>query len=296
MRWFLPRNLSQHEELWLHPPTAQPLSPSHTPARMPSALDDSQGSCSPGQTLFADHCRCRHRTPPHDPRTQEHAFQPENQTRIVPRTSAPAPRRFFPKRSALRSIAKILRGRRSAGKGAAKLPLYSLWLSHVKSGVEVLKASQISEPFRKIESTAPDFFGANDGLVNDGDRALLRDRDGNIWIAGTKGLERFQNATLLPVLPKAKSGLWSVCAAPNGDVWLSLFGSFSGVVRNDHITRLKDELIGALACGKDGKVRVFGNRGIGEVRGDHVVYLPLLPGHGAYWARTQHLPGESRRT
>jgi len=161
----------------------------------------------------------------------------------------------------------------------------SLWLSHVKSGVEVLKASQISGPFRKIESTARDFFSVDDGLENEGDRALLRDRDGNIWIGGTKGLERFQNATLVPVLPKAKSGLWSVCAAPNGDVWLSLFGSFSGVVRNDHITRLKDQLIGGLACGKDGKVRVFGNRGIGEIRGDHVVYLPLLPGHGAYWAR-----------
>jgi signal transduction histidine kinase/ligand-binding sensor domain-containing protein len=158
----------------------------------------------------------------------------------------------------------------------------SIWLSHVKGGLEVLRASQISG---QIESTTPDVLSVDDGLENEGDRALLRDRDGNIWIAGTKGLERFQNATLLPALPKAKSGLWSVCAAPNGDVWLSLFGGFSGVVRNDHIIHLKDELIGALACGKDGRVRVFGNRGIGEVRGDHVVYLPLLPGHGAYWAR-----------
>ena len=161
----------------------------------------------------------------------------------------------------------------------------SLWLSHAEGGVQRLRASDASGRPGKTQAGPPDIFGLSDGLVNEGDRSLLRDRDGNIWVAGTRGLERFQDAMLVPLMPKAKSGLWSVCAAPNGDVWLSLFGQFSGVLRNGHVTPLKDNLIGALACGKDGSVRVLGNHGIGEIRDGHVEYLPLLPGHGAYWAR-----------
>jgi signal transduction histidine kinase len=160
----------------------------------------------------------------------------------------------------------------------------SVWLSHAQSGIQHLTASQISGVAGETSEPA-DIFGVKDGLVNEGDRSLLRDRDGNIWVAGARGLERLQLATLLPVLPKVKSGLWSVCTLPSGDVWLSLFGSFTGVLRDGHVTEIGDHLIGAFSCGRDGKVRVFGNHGIGEIRNGHVHYLPLLPQHGAYWAR-----------
>jgi signal transduction histidine kinase len=168
----------------------------------------------------------------------------------------------------------------------------SIWLSHSAGGLEQLGGSKTFE-----SKTPPDLFTVEDGLVNEGDRSLLRDRDGNIWVAGTRGLEKFQDATLLPVLPKSKSGLWSVCVATSGDIWLSLFGNFTDVERGSHITRLNDNLVGALACGTDGKVRVFGNRGIGEIHEDRIDYLPLLPGRGAYWARYVFfglavLPGE----
>jgi signal transduction histidine kinase/ligand-binding sensor domain-containing protein len=161
----------------------------------------------------------------------------------------------------------------------------SLWVSHVDAGLQRLRDWEMKGTAGK-DDDSPDAFEVSDGLTTTGYRALLRDRDGNIWSAGGRGLDRFQVATMAPVVPGAINGLWSFCLAPNGDVWLSLFDGYFAVMRQHRLIRLKDQTsTGSLLCSKDGSVLLRGNGGIATVHHDQVEILPLLSGHGNYGDR-----------
>jgi signal transduction histidine kinase/ligand-binding sensor domain-containing protein len=160
----------------------------------------------------------------------------------------------------------------------------SVWLSHVGSGLQRLRPEEMADRTMKRSSDSPDLYGMSDGLVSPGYRELLRDRDGNIWVGGARGLDRFQKAILLPIIPNAIAGEWSVCTSPNGDVWLAVFDGFRAVVRGRRVIRLKDEKgVAALQCNKDGTVRQLDNSGIAEIRNDHIERLPLLPINEGYY-------------
>jgi signal transduction histidine kinase/ligand-binding sensor domain-containing protein len=159
----------------------------------------------------------------------------------------------------------------------------TLWVSHTQSGLQRLRMWEMNGTLSRHSSDPTDAFGISDGLVTTGFRVLLRDRDGNIWSAGGRGLERFQPATMLAALPQAINGNWSVCVGSGGDVWLSLYDGFFAVIREHRLIRLKDQpATGSMVCSKDGSVRLLGH-GIAEVRNDRVDILPLLPGRGNYY-------------
>jgi ligand-binding sensor domain-containing protein len=59
-------------------------------------------------------------------------------------------------------------------------------------------------------------FRQKDGLSGDGTRALLRDREGNLWLATTRGLDQFRRSAIVPVQsPEGASGFSLVRAAGN---------------------------------------------------------------------------------
>jgi signal transduction histidine kinase len=159
----------------------------------------------------------------------------------------------------------------------------SLWVSHIHGGLQRLPASQMTVGPHNDNRDRPDLFLPADGLTTTGFRALLRDRDGDIWSAGGRGLDRFQRATLVPVVRDAIGGWWSDCVAADGDIWLSLLDGYRAVIRENRLIRLKDGEILAVLCGSDGKVRFLDGVGIGEIRNGGFVHLPLLPEHGPYW-------------
>jgi PAS domain S-box-containing protein len=81
-------------------------------------------------------------------------------------------------------------------------------------------------------STAVESFTVKDGLSDDYVRAILQDREGNIWVGTNSGLDRFRKTNLVPItLPfKLNQSIWA--AGDDGDVWVyELVGNRSVMVR-----------------------------------------------------------------
>jgi signal transduction histidine kinase/ligand-binding sensor domain-containing protein len=74
---------------------------------------------------------------------------------------------------------------------------------------------------RKLTADDPELesFKSNDGLSDDTTDNMLEDREGNIWISSSKGLDRFRRSHLVPVkLPPNYRGL-TLLAGDHGDIW-----------------------------------------------------------------------------
>jgi ligand-binding sensor domain-containing protein len=160
----------------------------------------------------------------------------------------------------------------------------SIWISYTKRGIQRLPPHEVEALKQRGNEEAQDLYGIKDGLTTTGFRSLLRDRDGEIWIAGGRGLDKFENATMVPVVPNAINGWWSFCNAPNGDTWVTILDGFRAVVRGDHLTRLRNrEDVVAAICSEDGRVWLLTGDGIAEQHSDRLRFLPLLPDHGTHW-------------
>ena len=161
----------------------------------------------------------------------------------------------------------------------------SVWLSHVQGGLEKLQLWQISGAKPSDNAAPPDVFGVSDGLTTTGFRDLLRDRDGDIWAVGGRGLDRFQRASMVPVVKDAIGGWWTVCASPGGDIWLSVVDGYRAIVRGNQLIPLKRrENISSILCNEGSTVRLLiMDSGIGEIRNGRIESLPVLPAHGQYW-------------
>src|SRR5262249_15233815 len=75
-----------------------------------------------------------------------------------------------------------------------------------------------------------DVFAQSDGLSGETVSALFEDREGNIWVATTDGLDRFRNfavATFTVNQGLSHAIVRSVLADRNGSVWLSTYGGLN---------------------------------------------------------------------
>ncbi len=97
----------------------------------------------------------------------------------------------------------------------------ALWITSVGDG---LRRSRTPELLRgRIEefSTAVESFTAKEGLSDDVIRAILQDREGNIWVGTNNGLDRFHKTNLVPLVSPLKVGTGDVWAAGEaGDLWV----------------------------------------------------------------------------
>ncbi|MET0247799.1 MAG: triple tyrosine motif-containing protein, partial [Sphingomonas sp.] len=73
-------------------------------------------------------------------------------------------------------------------------------------------------------------FGAEDGLSSDLSRSVLEDREGNIWIGTSLGLDRFRPANVVVSSGIGPEGTWgyALLGARNGDIYV---GASDGVYR-----------------------------------------------------------------
>lgn len=74
----------------------------------------------------------------------------------------------------------------------------NLWIARRKDGLERLRKPSSSGP--PASAGLPAEFRASDGLSSDAAKAIFEDREGNIWVGTTLGLDRFRNA---PVVSEA---------------------------------------------------------------------------------------------
>ncbi len=94
----------------------------------------------------------------------------------------------------------------------------ALWITSLGDGLRRSPAPELLRGRIKEFSTAVESFTARNGLSDDYVRAILQDREGNIWVGTNNGLDRFRKTNLVPViLPfKLDQPVW--VAGDAGDV------------------------------------------------------------------------------
>ncbi len=97
----------------------------------------------------------------------------------------------------------------------------NLWLARRSQGLERIRTPSPLGPRGTGEDTI-DRYRAEDGLTSDATTALFEDRDGNIWIGTTQGLERFRNANIVvePLLTKPAIYADLLYPASDGQVYI----------------------------------------------------------------------------
>ena len=155
----------------------------------------------------------------------------------------------------------------------------ALWITSLGDGLrrspspELLKG-QIKEIGTEVES-----FTARDGLSDDVVRAILQDREGNIWVGTNSGLDRFRKTHLVPVaFPfKLHPSVW--VAGNDGDIWVEITGSMIRIHGQSTDRSLPFPHDGAPFAYHDrsGAIWWFGYRGIYRNNAGNYTTLALPP-------------------
>jgi signal transduction histidine kinase/ligand-binding sensor domain-containing protein len=113
-----------------------------------------------------------------------------------------------------------------------------------------------------------DLFRRSDGMSGDAVSSLLEDREGNIWVTTTEGLDRFREFAVYTISVKqglSSGGVSAVLAARDGSIWL---GTDNGLNRWN-----------------SGNITVYGARKpsshlTAQSRGDSASTVRTVPGNG----------------
>ncbi|MBC9035175.1 hypothetical protein IAG41_22525 [Sphingomonas sp. JC676] len=155
----------------------------------------------------------------------------------------------------------------------------NLWIARLQSGVERIRAANPLGPATLAAGArAIEAYAAKDGLTSDAVNALFEDRDGNLWMGTTLGLDRFRPANVVaePLLktPAAYGDIlfsasdgnvyvaqanttyrirpggdpeplvehttepYAICEAPDATIWIAYTDRILGVGRRGGIQRL----------------------------------------------------------
>jgi len=102
----------------------------------------------------------------------------------------------------------------------------ALWITSIGDGLRRSPAPEVLNKKVKQFGSEVESFSSKDGLSGDEVNAILQDREGNIWVGTTGGVDRFHETNLVPIALPIKHTLWSVLAAGEaGDVWALIPGS-----------------------------------------------------------------------
>jgi signal transduction histidine kinase/ligand-binding sensor domain-containing protein len=131
-----------------------------------------------------------------------------------------------------------------------------------------------------------DSFTQSDGLSGDLISHFLEDREGNIWVASSDGLDRFRDVAVPTISVKqglSNASVWSVLAARDGSVWL---GTHEGLNRwnNSQITIYRERSSGlpddadSLFQDDRGRIWVSTARGFAYFENGRFVPVSGVPG------------------
>jgi len=159
----------------------------------------------------------------------------------------------------------------------------SLIMAATYHGLRSFRADAASDPGETGAQAAPEKYLHTDGLSSDDVDRLLLDIDGNIWVGGKKGLDRFRTARLKPFPVANPDGHWQVCSTRQGDIWVAsdtnqLYRVSGGVTKS--FPNAGD--IYSIFCGADGDVWVVDHAGIWRVHADTFTPVPPIAGVPPY--------------
>jgi signal transduction histidine kinase/ligand-binding sensor domain-containing protein len=100
-----------------------------------------------------------------------------------------------------------------------------LWITTVGDGIRRAPvperlSGKIGEFSKEVES-----FTTKDGLTNRNAYAVIQDREGNIWIGTSSGLDQFREGNIQPVALPIAADHATLAAGDEGDLWVNSLGS-----------------------------------------------------------------------
>jgi signal transduction histidine kinase/ligand-binding sensor domain-containing protein len=110
----------------------------------------------------------------------------------------------------------------------------SLWITSLGDGMRrasflnQIEGQRIGEFSDAIES-----FTTKDGLTSDAITCILADREGNIWVGTTMGLDRFRKGALAPIVFPTQYPAVSLAAGDDAEVWGAVVGHGLLHIRHD---------------------------------------------------------------
>ena len=118
-------------------------------------------------------------------------------------------------------------------------------------------------------------------IIEGGAGTFLPARDGSLWIGGLGGLEHFNDANLVHLLPDATPGRWEHCFEPDGSQWIIDGQRRLSLRKPDGTTQRRAIGAEALYCSSSGNLlrTVAGPSTLNEKR---IALLPGLPALKAY--------------
>jgi signal transduction histidine kinase/streptogramin lyase len=133
-----------------------------------------------------------------------------------------------------------------------------------------------------------DLFAKSDGLSGNDIYGLFEDREGNVWVATSDGLERFRDVSVPTISVKqglSNASVGSVLAARDGSIWL---GTRDGLNRwNDgqvtiyrkRNSGLPGDMVGSLFQDDRGRIWVSTSRGVAYFENGRFITVSAVP-HG----------------
>src|SRR5215471_16661853 len=154
----------------------------------------------------------------------------------------------------------------------------SVWIQ-IDMGLRHLRSNEITPGSSHRSARSPDLFELKTGIPDIQVQALLQDTNGNIWVGGMAGLNRFEHANLVSAIVPSKINIWFTCVDGQGDVWVATGDGQLFTVENGEATQIVNGGGGSnLSCGTQGRTYFIQDSGIGVVNRGHIRRLPLLPG------------------
>lgn len=97
----------------------------------------------------------------------------------------------------------------------------ALWVPTLGEGMRrVPRVDALARQLIDTEGTAAQRFVERDGLTSDYITAVIQDREGNIWVGGSRGLDRFRASRLLPAPTPSGATDFAIVPAAAGGIWI----------------------------------------------------------------------------
>ncbi len=157
----------------------------------------------------------------------------------------------------------------------------SLVMTSFDAGLLRWPAAALKGPSPLTAQAPRDRYGEKDGLSSNAVGPLLLDNDGNLWVGGQRGLDRFRTARFVAFPLKNGATLATLCAGKNGDVWIAaglgaqsvLYKVSSGATQ---LLPYSTQVISPF-CGPDGDTWLAARTGVWNIHAGQFTALPPIP-------------------
>lgn len=173
----------------------------------------------------------------------------------------------------------------------------ALWVPTLGDGLRrVSRVEPLARQLIDADGNAAQRFVARDGLTSDYITAIIQDREGNIWVGGSRGLDRFRASRLLPAPTPSGATDFAIVAAEGQGIWIGTKNR--PLTRVDRLGSTAVDFAPAItAAARDaGTTWLGGPNGVWTMKGGAPTFFAALPvqdftgvqaitgdGHGGAW-------------